>query len=92
MLYRAFFTGDRFGGPIDKCERICIPFNWERVHWLLIVADLTSGTVLLLDSLPAKNELENNLPLAIAKKLVNILSNFNRSFVGKLPILCTNIW
>ena len=91
MLYRAFFTGDRFGGPIDKCERICIPFNWERVNWLLIVADLASGTVLLLDSLPAKNELENYLRLAITKKLVSILRMINRPFVVKISILCTII-
>ena len=91
MLYRAFFTGDRFGGPIDKCERICIPFNWERVHWLLVVADLTSGTMLLLDSLPAKNELENYLRLAMTKKLVSILRMINRPFVVKISILCTII-
>ncbi|CAA0820185.1 Unknown protein [Striga hermonthica] len=53
-IYRYFLREDKYGGDIQKCEKIFIPMN-PGDHWYLCVVDIIQEEVLILDSLMSKN-------------------------------------
>ncbi|CAA0843102.1 Unknown protein [Striga hermonthica] len=53
-IYRYFLREDKYGGDIQKCEKIFIPMN-PGDHWYLCVVDIINEEVMILDSLMPKN-------------------------------------
>ncbi|XP_071912342.1 ubiquitin-like-specific protease 1 [Coffea arabica] len=69
-IYGNYLTESSFGGPINECEKICLPMNWNKEHWYLCIIDIISRQVFICDSAPdsdaVNKERENNAKIVCA--------------------------
>ncbi|KAG5530585.1 hypothetical protein RHGRI_025520 [Rhododendron griersonianum] len=49
-----FFKNKGYTGPIDACEEIYIPFNYNKDHWLCLKIDMVQHATYLFDSKPSR--------------------------------------